>query len=277
MAAGLVRRCLKSGEVTFQSAVLAGYASHGVRRLGTASPQVLSQLAPSGVLKAALNMRNPLLVTGKTQAGDPDGVAPDMAREIARRLNVNLELIPYSSPGELTDAVTKGEWALALVANEPARAKLIDFTAAYCEIEATYLVPPGSALASIQDVDGEGVRVAAVARGAYQLWLSDNLKHAKVLTAEGHPATFALFVDEKLDALAGLRDKLSAEALKLPGSRVLDGKFTSVLQSVGIPKGREASMAFLQELLEELKAGGFVEGLIEKHGVRGKLAVSAPA
>lgn len=219
-------------------------------------------------------MRNPLLVTGKTESGDPDGVAPDMAREIAKRLGVEVKLVPYSSPGDLADAAEKGEWEVALVAAEPARAKVINFTSAYCEIEATYLVPEGSPLATIADVDKKGVRVAAVARGAYQLWLSENLQHAKVVMGEGHDATFDVFVDQKLDALAGLRDKLGKEAKKLPGSKVLEGKFTSVLQSIGVPKGKEACVPFLQDLVTDVKANGFVEESIKRHSVVGKLSVA---
>jgi polar amino acid transport system substrate-binding protein len=236
---------------------------------------VISELAPSGVLRAGINLSNFLLVSSKGPAGEPQGVAPDMAREIATRLGVPVEYVPFARPGELADAAGGDVWDIGLIAAEPARAEVIAFTAAYAEIEATYLVPAGSPLATIADVDRPGVRIAIAARSAYDLWLSRHLAHAELVRAGSLEASYEIFVGDKLDALAGLRPRLLQDVDKLPGARILDGRFTAVQQAVGTAKGNEAGAAFLRDFVEEAKASGLVARLIERHGVRG-LSVAPP-
>jgi polar amino acid transport system substrate-binding protein len=239
-------------------------------------PDVKSELAPKGVLRAALNMANNLLVTGRSQAGEPTGVAPDMAHEIARRLGVAVRLVPFPSPGELADAVDGDVWDIGMIGAEPARAEKIAFTPAYVEIEATYLVPAGSPFRSAAEVDRKGVRIAVSGRSAYELFLSRSLANAELARAKGVEGAFDLFVAEKLDALAGLRPALMEFAGKLPGARLVDGRFTAVQQAIGTPKSRTASAAFLRDFVAEAKASGLVARLIERHGVTGRLSV-APA
>ena len=239
------------------------------------SQAVISELAPSGVLRAGINMANFLLVSGSSPAGEPDGVAPDMAREIASRLGVPVAYVPFARPGELADAAGRGVWDIGLIAAEPARAEAIAFTAAYAEIEATYLVPAGSPLTTIADVDRPGVRIAIAARSAYDLWLSRHLAHAELVRAPGLDASYELFAGDQMDALAGLRPRLLQDVEKLPGARILDGRFTAVQQAVGTAKGNEAGAAFLRDFVEEAKASGLVARLIERHGVRG-LSVAPP-
>ncbi|MEO8627515.1 MAG: transporter substrate-binding domain-containing protein [Betaproteobacteria bacterium] len=228
---------------------------------------VIAELAPHGVLRAGINLSNFLLVTARAANGDPQGISPDMAGEIAARLNVQLQLIPYESPGLLADAVA--DWDVGLIGAEPARAAQIAFSAAYLEIEATYLVPANSAIHAIEDVDRNGVRIAVAARSAYDLYLSRSIQHAELVHANGLDASYELFVRERLDALAGLRPRLVKDVQKLPGARVLDGRFTAVQQAVGTPKTRVASAAFLAAFIEEAKVSGFVARLIERHGVQG--------
>jgi polar amino acid transport system substrate-binding protein len=237
----------------------------------------LSKLAPTGTLRAGLNMANMLLITGTTPEGDPDGVAPDMAREIARRLGVEVSLVQFASPGELADAADDDVWDIGLIGAEPARAERIDFTAAYVEIEATYLVPEDSPFKSVEDVDSAGVRIAVSGRSAYDLYLTRNLEHAELIRSKGISGSSELFVNEKLDALAGLRPALNKEAEKLSGMRVLEGRFTAVQQAIGVKRGNAAGAAFLGEFVEEAKASGLVAQLIERHGVVGRLSVAPPA
>jgi polar amino acid transport system substrate-binding protein len=241
------------------------------------SQQVLSELAPTGALRAAINMGNFLLVTGRTPSGDPAGVSPDMAAEIASRLGVPVRYVPYARPGELADAADDGGWDIGLIGAEPQRAEKIAFTPAYVEIEATYLVPAGSRLNSIAEVDRAGVRIAVTARSAYDLWLERNIKNAELVRAEGGDATSQRFVDEKLDALAGLRPGLLELATKLPGARILDGQFTAVQQAIGTARKNTAGAQFLREFVEEAKKSGLVARLIECHGVVGRLSVAPPA
>ena len=241
------------------------------------TPDIKAELAPTGVLRAGINMSNFLLVTGKSAAGDPDGVSPDMAREIANRLGVPVKYVPFKSPGELADAAGKGVWDVGLIGAEPQRAEQIAFTAAYCEIEATYLVQAGSPLKTIADVDAKGVRIAVTGRSAYGLWLDRNIKQAELVRTDTGPAAVERFQREKLEALAGLRPGLLEEVGKLPGTRILDGKFTSVQQAIGTAKKNTAAAAYLSAFVEEAKASGLVARLIAKHKVVGRLSVAPPA
>lgn len=233
------------------------------------SQEVFSELAPTGVLRAGINMANFLLVSGSSPAGEPKGVAPDLAREIAARLGVPVAYVPFARPGELADAAGQNVWDIGLIAAEPARAEKIAFTAAYAEIEATYLVPTGSPLKTIAEVDRPGVRIAVAARSAYDLWLSRHIAHAELVRAGSLDGAYEQFVADKLDALAGLRPRLLKDVEQLPGARILDGQFTAVQQAVGTAKGNEAGAAFLCDFVEEAKASGLVARLIERHHIRG--------
>ncbi len=238
--------------------------------------QARAELAPIGILRAGINMSNFLLVTGTTPEGDPDGVSPDMARAVADRLGVPVKLVPFKTPGELADAAVEDVWDIGNIGAEPERAKNIAFTAAYVEIEATYLIPAGSPIQSIDDVDRDGVRIGVSARSAYELWLSDNIERAELVMAQGLGASFDIFVEQKLEVLAGLRPRLVDDVKKLPGARILDGKFTAVQQAIGTKPAREAGAAFLRDFVEEVKASGLVATLIEKHAVTGRLTVAPP-
>ena len=239
------------------------------------SQAAAAELAPTGVLRAGINLSNFLLVSGRSAAGEPEGVAPDMARAVALRLGVPVSYVTFPRPGELADAAGKGVWDVGLIAAEPARAESIAFSPAYVEIESTYLVPAGSALTSIAEVDRPGVRIAVAERSAYDLWLQRHLQHAELVHAPSLDASFDLFVAEQLDALAGLKPRLLQDVEKLPGARLLDGRFTAVQQSIGATPGNAAGIAFLRAFVEEAKASGLVGELIERHRVRG-LAVAPP-
>jgi polar amino acid transport system substrate-binding protein len=229
------------------------------------SNDVLAQLAPTGVLRAGINMSNFLLVTGKRANGDPDGVSPDMAEEIARRLGVPLKLVPFKSPGELADQAGKNVWDIGNIGAEPQRATVIAFTAAYAEIESTYLVPAGSSISAIADVDKPGIKISVTGRSAYGLWLENNIKHATLMRTDTLDSSFDQFVAQKLDVLAGLRPRLIEDVKKLPGARILDGQFSAVQQAVGTAKANTAAAAWLSAVVEECKASGLVGRLIEKH------------
>ena len=228
-----------------------------------------AELAPTGVLRAGINMANFLLVTGRRDDGAPQGVAPDMAGAVAERLGVEVAYVPYETPGQLADDATKGVWDIGLIGAEPARAEHVAFSAAYVEIEATYLVPADSPIRAIADVDRPGIRIAVAARSAYDLYLTRNIQHADLIRVAGLNASYDLFVNDRLDALAGLRPRLLSDVEKLPGARLLDGKFTAVQQAIGTPRQHEAGAAFLRDFVEEAKASGLVGQFIERHQVKG--------
>ena len=176
----------------------------------------------------------------------------------------------------LADAAEDDVWDIGNIGAVAERAKTITFTPAYAEIEATYLVPKDSTLQHIDHVDREGVRIALYERSAYGLWLRDNVRHAKLVMTDGLDASFDLFVEQKLDALAGLRPRLIDDVMKLPGARILDGKFTAVQQAIGTKPDRKVGAAFLRDFVEEVKTNGLISDLIEKHGVAGRLTVALP-
>jgi polar amino acid transport system substrate-binding protein len=240
------------------------------------APAVRSELAPAGTLRVGMNHGNFLLVTRGSSATEPRGVAPDLARELGRRLGVPVEFSKFETAGALADAVRAGVWDVAFLGAEPQRANEIAFTAAYLEIPATYLVPAGSPIRSIAEVDREGVRVAVSDKSAYELYLSRTVKHARLIRTQGIDASFDLFVKEKLEALSGLRPRLLMDVQRLPGARLLDGQFTAVQQAIGTPKSRAAGAAYLRAFVEAVKASGLVAEAIARNGVQG-VSVAPPA
>ena len=239
------------------------------------APAVRADLASTGKIRAGINYGNFILATKDKATGEPRGVAVDLLNELGRRLGVPVEIIAYDSVAAMGDAAPAGVWDIAFLGSDPAREKLMSFTAAYLEIEATYLVQGASTLRSMTDVDRAGVRVAAPARANYELYLQRNLKHAQLVSAPGGDTAFGLLAAGKVDALAGLKQGLITLSAKLPGSRIVDGRFMAVQQSIAVPKGRDAGLAYLRSVVEDAKASGLVARAIEKTGARG-VAVAPP-
>lgn len=240
------------------------------------NPKIIKQLAPTGVLRVGVNMSNFLLVNSQSDDGQMDGVSPAIARALAAKLGVEASLIPFKGPGDVADAAAEDVWDIANIAAEPERAKTINFSSAYCEIQASYLLPPGSPHGSVAEVDAPGNRIAAKGRAAFELWLSDNLKHATVVREANHDVAFEVFVEQSLEALAGLRPKLIEQQKALPGSVILDESFTSVQQSIGcLPDAPEAA-AFIESFVQESISNGLVQSLIDEYRVTGRLSVASP-
>jgi polar amino acid transport system substrate-binding protein len=233
------------------------------------TPAVRADLAPRGTLRAGVNYGNFILATRDPATGESRGVAIDLLRDIGQRLAVPVEIVPYESVAVMVDAAKTGAWDLAFLGIDPAREGDIGFTAAYLEIEASYLVPAGSPIGSIGEVDRAGVRVVAAARANYELFLTRALKRAELVRAPNHAAAFELLQTGQVSALAGLREALLGLAERLPGSRVLEGRFMAVAQAIGVPQGRDAGLAFLRGVVEEAKASGLVARGIERIGARG--------
>ena len=160
--------------------------------------------------------------------------------------------------------------------SEPTRATEINFSAAYLEIPATYLVPPGSPLNTIADVDCDGVRIAVSARSAYDLYLTRTLQRAKLMHADGIEASYELFASQKLDALAGLLPRLVTDIERMPDARIIDGQFTAIQQSIGTPVARKTGAQYLRAFVEEAKSTGLVATVIAQNNVRG-VSVAPPA
>lgn len=241
------------------------------------TPSIRADLAPTGKLRAAINYGNFILATKDPATGESRGVAIDLARELAQRLGVPVEIVAYDSVAVMVDAAKTNAWDIAFLGSDPARETVISFTAAYLEIEATYLVPGPSPLRTAGEVDRAGVRVAAPARANYELFLKRNLARAELVSTDSAGAAFEMLKTGKVEALAGLKQALIGLVDKFPGSRMVDGRFMAVQQSIGVPKGRDAGLGYLRSVVEDTKASGLVARAIERTGARGvSVAPKAP-
>jgi polar amino acid transport system substrate-binding protein len=237
-----------------------------VRYSSNVPPEIRSELAPTGTLRAAINFGNSVLAQQDPATGEPRGISVDLARELGRRLNVPAELVTFDAAGKVFDALKTGAWDIAFLAIDPARASEISFTAPYVVIEATYMVPADSPLRTIGDVDRDGVRVAVGNKSAYDLYLTRMLKRAQIVRVPTSPAAIEIFVRNKLEAAAGVKQPLLQFARTNPTVRVMDGRFMAIEQAMGTPKGRDAGARYLREFVEEMKASGFVAKGLERSG-----------
>jgi polar amino acid transport system substrate-binding protein len=233
------------------------------------TPAVRADLISTGTLRAAINYGNVILATRDPATGHSRGVAVDLAQEVGRRLSVPVEIVAYDSVAVMGDAAPAGVWDIAFLGSDPQREALMSFTAAYLEIEATYLVPGPSPLHTVAEVDREGVRVAAPARANYELFLRRHLAHARLVSAPSNDAAFELLATGQVEALAGLTQALHDRLPQLPGSRLVPGRFMGVQQSIAVPRGRDAGLAYLRGVVEEAKVSGLVARAIERTGARG--------
>ncbi len=239
--------------------------------LAPASPSAAARavLAPSGTLRAAINFGNPILAVRDAATGEARGVSVDLARDLGRRLEVPVELVLYTAAGKVVEGIKKGEWDIGFFAIDPVRAADIDFTPAYVVIEGAYLVPGSSAITRNEDVDREGVRVVVGRGSAYDLYLTRELKKAKIVRAPTSPAVTDMMLADRIEVAAGVKQQLEADAKRLPGLRLLDGRFMVINQAMGIPKGRAAGTAYVSEFVQQMKASGFVANALKRHGIEG--------
>jgi polar amino acid transport system substrate-binding protein len=234
---------------------------------------ITASLAPHGKLRAAINMSNFLLVSGRTQSGQPDGLSPDVANEIARRLGVPCELIPFEGPGLLADAVGEDIWDIGNIAIEPERSAVIDFSQPYIQIDANFLARESSAFADNADVNQQGVEIVLYGRSAYDLWLKDNFKAASYLRLSSIGDSVLAFEQGQGDVLACLKPKLIAMCEEQPNYQIIDPPFTAICQAIGLNKGQPEALNFVNETLTDLLANGFLADSLSKHGVKDKLSL----
>jgi polar amino acid transport system substrate-binding protein len=232
-------------------------------------PAALSDLAPGGKLHAAINFGNPVLAGKDERTGAPRGISVDLARELARRLGVALEVVPYDSAGKVVAGIAAKSWDVCFLAIDPLRAAEISFTAAYAVIEGVYLVAAASAVRDTTAVDRPGTRVGVIVGSAYDLFLSRELKHAQIVRAGSADAVMELWVAGKLDVVAGVKQQLEAHAAQFPGLRMLPGSFMAINQAMGTPREREAGADYLRAFVDEMKAGGFVARAFASNNITG--------
>jgi polar amino acid transport system substrate-binding protein len=239
-------------------------------------PRVVTAFAPTGKLRASINLGNPILANKDAATGQPAGVSVDLARGLAERLGVGIELVVFDAAGKSVEAVAQEQADIGFFAIDPLRGQSIAFTDAYVLIEGSYLVPSGSPIQSNDEVDRDGHRVAVGKGSAYDLYLTRELRHAEIVRAPTSPAVVDTFIELQLDVAAGVRQQLQADAARVPNLRLLPGRFMVIQQAMGTPRSRgELAAAFLRQYVEEMKASGFVARALARHGIEG--ASVAPA
>ena len=237
--------------------------------------QLVAELAPTGVLRASINVGNPILANLGAD-GQPFGVSIDLAREFARRVGVDVQLVVFDSAGKSVDAVTNEQADFGFFAVDPVRGAGISFTAPYVLIEGAYLVREDSPLHDNAEVDQPGLRVTVGKGSAYDLYLTRELKQAEIVRAPTSPAVVDTFLEQNLDVAAGVRQQLEADAKRVPQLRLLPGRFMVIQQAMGLPKARNAAaVELLRGFVEDMKASGFVAAALKRHGIEG--ATVAPA
>jgi polar amino acid transport system substrate-binding protein len=239
---------------------------------------VMKDLAPTGKLRASVNLGNPVLAYRDPKTGETTGVSVDLSRELATRLGVPLELVVYETAGKVVEGNKKGEWDVGYVAIDPARATEIEFSPPYVVIEGAYLVRESSPIRRNADVDAKGVRIAVGLGSAYDLYLTRNIRDAQIVRAKSSPVVVDYFLAEKLEVAAGVKQQLEADAKRVPGLRILEGRFMVINQAIGVPIGREAGKRYVYAFVEEMKMSGFVQQSLDRHRIEGAaVAPRAPA
>ena len=222
---------------------------------------VVKDLAPTGTLRAGINLGNMVLAQKDEKTGEPKGITVDLAHELGRRLGVPVELVRFDAAGKTFEGLKAGALDIVFLAIEPVRAAEVAFTAPYVIIEGVYLVPKDSALKTVGDVDRAGVRVGVNKGSAYDLFLTRTLKAAQLVRGD---SGIDLFVKDKLDAAAGVKQPLVEYAKTSPAVRVMDGRFMEIQQAMGTPVGRDAGAKYLRQFVEEMKASGFVADALKR-------------
>ena len=229
----------------------------------------LSDLAPTGILRAAINFGNPVLAGKDASTGAPSGISVDLARELALRLGVAVDVVPYDSAGKVVAGITANAWDVCFLAIDPLRAADIAFTAAYAVIKGVYVVAADSEIKANADVDRPGTRVGVVVGSAYDLFLTRELKHASLARAGSPDGVMELWTAGQLDAIAGVKQQLDAHVVRTPGLRMLAGQFMAINQAMGTPRGREAGAVYLRGFVDEMKSSGFIARAFANNNITG--------
>ena len=239
------------------------------------SAHYAQELAPGGTLKAAINFGNPILANRDLAGGPPKGVSVDIANELGKRLGVPVQLVTFTSAGQAVEAVKTAQVDIGFVAVDPARGADIGQTPPYVVIEGAYLVRNDSPIRQNSEVDRPGVRIAVGRASAYDLYLSREIKAAKLVPAATSPLVVDLMVQQNVEVAAGVKQQLQMDAKRYPGLRLLDGRFMVIHQAMGLPKGRPEAQKYLDAFVEDLKASGFVAAALQRHGIEGALVAPA--
>lgn len=234
---------------------------------------ISKKLAPTGELRVGLNMSNFLLVNSIDSSGLPNGVSPDIGKKLSEELNVKCKLIQFKKPGLLADAVNEDQWDIGNIACEKERSKTIDFSDPYVNIDANFMFRNKNNFRSNDEINSSGIKIAVVERSAYDLWLTENFKNAKLIKVDSIDNSHKLFREGSVDVLAGLKPKLIKELENSNDFKIISHPFTCIKQSIGIKKGNPEILAFLNKFILKLIKEGYVKSLLKKHNVQNKLSI----
>lgn len=258
-----------SGLRTWGSIALALLLVAGCASAPSVPPAARAELAPMGKLRVGLILSNQVLVTKDTGTGELRGVTVNLGKALAQRLGVPFEPVGYANPAALVKSFGADEWDIAFLAFDPARAQQVDFSPPYMEVDNTYLVTAKSKVGTVELADQAGVTIAVPERSAPDLFLSRNLKSAKVMRVPGGAdAAIEALNSGKADAYAENAHMLSLYADRLPGARVLEGRYTVIQHAVATPKGKLAASEYMKTFVEEAKADGTFAEAIRAAGLR---------
>ena len=232
----------------------------------TVTPAVKSSIAPTGRLRVAINYGNAALAKKDPATGKLSGVSVDIAGELGRRLGLPVDLVPFDAAGKVSGAAARNVWDVAFLARDPERGKDISFTAAYVVIDGNYVVRNDSPITTLAQVDQDGVRVVVSTRSAYDLFLSRNLKHAKLVHGGSTPEAVALFNSGHYEVVAGVKQALRQVIASDKGLRMIPQPFMEISQAMGTPTGRPAASTWLHAFVEDIKAKGDVANILARNG-----------
>ena len=230
-------------------------------------------IAPKNVLRIGINMSNFLLVNKDSTFSKPEGLSPEIGKLLARELGINYEFVTFKNPGLLADAIDYDKWDVGNFAYEKKRAKIIDFSNPYVNIDANFLLRKNSEINQNHDVDNKNNKIAVVNRSAYDLWLSDNYKKAKIIRAKTIIETHNLFYNQDVNILAGLKPKLLEELKNNNEFKLIDEPFTFIKQSIGIKKGKPKAIDFINNFVSKKIKDGTIKSLLEKNELVDKLSI----
>ena len=234
------------------------------------SKELLRTIAPTGKLRASINLGNPILANKDPKTGKPFGISIDLANAFAEKLGLEIELVIFDSAGKSVEAVTQEQADIGFFAVDPLRGEGIAFTAPYVLIEGAYLVKEGSPIQSNDEVDVSGNRVVVGKGSAYDLFLTREMKFAQIVRSPTSPTVVDLFLEGNYELAAGVRQQLESDAKKTPGLRLLPGRFMVIQQAMGLPKNRgDVATRLLSDFVEDMKGSGFIANAMQRHGIHG--------
>ena len=263
-----MRRAAFLSALTLALAVATAMLSQQVAYAQTTDSRV-ADLVRSGKLRAGIGVVAPHWAVKDPKTGELRGVAVDIAHALAIRLGIELVVVEYPSPPAVLEGLKADTWDVGFLAVDPSRAMVVDFSPAYLQIDATYLVPNGSAIRKVSDADHSGLRIAVTAKSVEEIVLKSSIKQAELRSVDTIPAAFELLRAGTADLLAAPRPALLPLAAKLPGSRVLEDRFHAAFGAMAVPKGQAGRLAYIAEFIEEAKSSGLVQQAIDRAGVRG--------